>query len=118
VPHPRLDHSLQHLGMGRIDHRSGLIELGVNGLRALRPLAPAGLPELLRCHVTPPRSPQDPYGPVVSADSCYVSMIPGQRSFVVTPSGIEHSRSRMEAQLAQEETDKPRATTGPRQAHN
>src|SRR5690606_16594339 len=67
-----------------------------------------------------PRSPQDPYGPVVSAVSCYVSMIPGQGAFVVTPSGIEHSRSRTGAQRAQEETDKPRATArsqpGPRPA--
>jgi hypothetical protein len=40
-----------------------------------------------------PRSPQGPYRPVVSAASCYVSIIPGQGLFVVTPSGIEHSRS-------------------------
>src|SRR5690606_36396556 len=102
-----------------IDGRCGLVKVGVNSLRALGPLDPAGLPCLLsRCHVTPPRSHQDPYGPVVSAASCYVSMIPGQELFVVTPSGIEHSRSPARTQGAQEETDKPRVTADPGQAHD
>src|SRR5690606_37722985 len=118
VPHPRLDHISEHPSMHRVDQRGGLVKVGVNGLRALGPLGPAGLPCLLCCHVTPPRSPQDPYGPVVFAASCYVSMIPGQELFVVTPSGIEHSRSCTGSQRAQEETDKPRATARPRQAHD
>src|SRR5690606_20298567 len=102
-----------------IDGRCGLVKVGVNDRRALRPLSPAGLPCLLsRCHVTPPRSHQDPYGPVVSAASCYVSMIPGQRAFVVTPSGGEHSRSRTGAQGVPEDTANPRAPADPGQAHD
>src|SRR5690606_3897302 len=112
VPHPRLDHISEHTGMEIIDGRCGLVKVGVNDRRALGPLGPAGLPCLLsRRHVAPPRSPQDLYGPVVSAVSCYVSMIPGQGLFVVTPSGGEHSRSPARTQGAQVETDK---TTGNR----
>src|SRR5690606_6962856 len=65
-----------------------------------------------------PRSPQDPYGPVVSAASCYTSMIPGQGLFVVTPSGIEHSRSPTGTQGPQEESSEARPTPDPSRPHD
>src|SRR5690606_13453186 len=101
--------------MHRVDQRGGLVKVGVNSLRALGPLGPAELPRLLsRCHVTPPSVVSGTYGTVVFAASCYVSMIPGQGLFVVTPSGIEHSRSHTGVQGAQEETDKTTGNRGPR----
>src|SRR5690606_18818436 len=88
-------------------------ELGVNDRRALRPLGPAGLPCLpSRCHVTPPSGLGGSDGRCVSGCSSDRSIIPGQELFVVTPSGIEHSRSSTGTKACKEkrENREPRAT--------